>query len=139
MNRVAVVAVAGLIAFLASGCGNSSSVSGSTVSDARVSSPQVAASIDTSMLAPRGEGLTLKLGDNAEADLKGGRYRVAWVTTGCTDMRLTWDAGSASTPIPVSLPAGETVVMLPAGPGSLNRAGVCPPGSDFVIRFEAAP
>jgi hypothetical protein len=87
-------------------------------------------------VAERAAGVTLKPGDSGAVDAKGGRYRVAWLATGCSTLTIEWaPAGGIAIPVKVTLPAGEAFVAVPVGKGFLNRAGDCP----YVVRFEAAP
>lgn len=69
----------------------------------------------------------LAAGDPGLFTLTAGRYRVAWTAEGCTYLELEWapTSGAAATRIPTTLPAGSTVVELPAGPGYLNRTADC--------------
>ena len=88
------------------------------------------------ILQERTDGLTLGPGDAAVANLDGGRYRVGWVTDGCTYFQIAWaPTGIDAIPITVDQPSGEAFVELPAGPGTLDRAADC----DYTVRFEVAP
>lgn len=114
------------------------------VTSARPSGPEPSVSIpvasaDISVVEPRGEGVTLTSDVSGQADLEGGRYRIAWHAPECDLLNIWWQAGSAKTVIPVELPAGETVVDLPGGFGSLDRTASCGGGADYTIRFERVP
>jgi hypothetical protein len=64
-----------------------------------------------------------------------GNDRVAWIAPGCNIFVIEWrGASGVDTPIPVTLPARETVVEPPAGQGKLHRLASCT--DDYVVRFE---
>lgn len=114
------------------------------VTSARPSGPEPSdsvpiASADISVVEPRGEGLTLTSDVSGQADLEGGRYRIAWYAPECHLLNIWWQAGSAKTVIPVELPSGESFVDMPGGPGSLDRTASCGGGADYTIRFERVP
>lgn len=92
-------------------------------------------SADTSVVSERGPGVTLKAGDRGGANLEGGRYRVAWYAPACSTLEIEWGRPLGTViAMTISLPSGEIVVDLPAGPGFLNRVADC----DYTVRFEAA-
>ena len=99
-------------------------------------SPAPNASDDTSFIDEHGAGMTLTSGDNGEADLVGGRYRVGWISA-CESLKTEWAPSDGTAPIAVDGPTGETFVALQPGMGYLNPA-VCAPGTEYTIRFEAA-
>lgn len=65
-------------------------------------------------------------GDAGQFTLAAGRYRVAWSAPACTYLDVRWSPSAGDElVIPVTLPAGDVVVTLPAGSGYLNRAADC--------------
>ena len=104
-----------------------------TVTSTPSTAPSADASSDASVVATRGSGVTLKAGDNDGTDLKGGRYRVAWIAEGCTSFDIECAPASGDvTCLDPALPSGETFVDLPAGKGFLNRVADC----EYTVRFE---
>ena len=147
MKRLATILIVGLMGAgcaISSSSGQQPSVIVSESTAAPSAAPPVSASpapstpapsVDAAIVNPRGSGVTLKAGTSGLADLAGGKYRVAWLARSCTNLTIQWvQATGASTPIPVVLPTGETVVDLPKGTGSLDRVADC----DYTVRFEAA-
>lgn len=96
-----------------------------------------------SIVEPRGNGVTLAPGENGPFELRGGRYRVAWLAKGCVLLELslapTSGSGSIEVPIPSGPPPAEGehyLERVPAGRYYLNSASSCDTAPTF--RLEAA-
>ena len=83
--------------------------------------------------------MTLTSGDNGEADLVGGRYRVGWISA-CESLKTEWaPSDGTATQIAVDGPTRRDIRRAAAGDGLPQPHGRLCAGTEYTIRFEAAP